>query len=315
MGVGSEGVVESRDIGQQTLLELLDSQKAAPVQFLFFQILEKALHNSVVIGVALGGKGLDHLQFVDDLAEVPGSKLRALICMKHDAFGNASQPYSIPQGVNRQEAVDFTSNPAGDDLSGIEIQDGTDVMEPSAHFYIGKVADPYQIGGFLVKSLGKKILTDTGILSAYRRFWWFNGAHFGQPHLFHQPVHPTFADGNAILPRKTKGYLLDSQPFVGAGINLQYPLPNLHVLLLPLGGLTPQVFVIGAAVDVKRPAENGDGILTGQGVDGFQPLPECGVKIAIAFFKMRFSSSSSALRFCRALICCAVRIVSSSTFT
>lgn len=170
-------------------------------------------------------------------------------------------------------------------------------MELSQNFYIGKVADPHQIGGFLVKSLGKKVLADASILFAYRRFWGLKGAHFWQLHLFHQPVHPTFADDNAMLPRKTEGHLLRPQPFVGPGVNLQYPLPNLHILLLPAGGLTPQVLVVGAAVDTKHPAEDGDGMLTGQGVDGVQSLSECGVKIAIAFFRMRFSSSSSALRF------------------
>ena len=119
----------------------------------------------------------------------------------------------------------------------------------------------------------------------------------GQSHLFHQPVHPTFADGNAILPRKTEGQLPDAQPLVGSGVKLQNPLPKLHILPLPAGGLMPQVLVVGAAVDLKHPAQDGDGMLAGQGLNGGCSLSECGVKIAIAFFKMRFSSSSSALRF------------------
>lgn len=57
------------------------------------------------------------------------------------------------------------------------------------------------------------------------------------------------------------------------------------------------MLVVGAAVDFKHPAQDGDGMLAGQGVDGGYSLSKCGVKIAIAFFKMRFSSSSSALRF------------------
>lgn len=57
------------------------------------------------------------------------------------------------------------------------------------------------------------------------------------------------------------------------------------------------MLIIGASVYTEYPAENGDGMLTRERVDGFQPLSECGVKIAIAFFRMRFSSSSSALRF------------------
>ena len=215
MGVGSAGVVEAGDIGHQALLELLDGPVVAPVQFLFFQILEKALHDSVVIGVALGGKGLDHPQLVDHLAEVPGSKLTSSIRMEHDTFGNAPQPYSIPQ---------------------VSIARNRSILLPTR-----------QTMTFLVKSLGKKVLADASILFAYRRFWRLNGAHFGQPHLFHQPVHPTSADDNAILPRKTEGHLLRTQPFVGPGVKCQYPLPNLHILLLLAGGLMPQVLVVGAA--------------------------------------------------------------------
>ena len=100
-----------------------------------------------------------------------------------------------------------------------------------------------------------------------------------------------------MLPRKTEGHLFYTQPFVGLGIYLQNPLSNLCVFLLPAGGLTPLVLVAGTAVDLQYPAEDGDGMLAGQGVNGVQSLSECGVKIAIAFFKMRFSSSSSALRF------------------
>ena len=100
-----------------------------------------------------------------------------------------------------------------------------------------------------------------------------------------------------MLPRKTEGHLFNAQPFVSLDVDLQDPLADLHVFLLPPGGLPPPVLVIGAAVDPQHPAEDGDGMLAGQGVDGFQSLSECGVNIAIAFFKMRFSSSNSALRF------------------
>lgn len=220
MGMGPDGVVEARNIGQQTLLKFLNGLIATSVQFLFFQILEKALHDGVVIGMALGRKRLNHPQLIDFFPEVSGSKLASLIRMEHNAFGDTPQSYSIMQGVNRQKPVNFASNPAGDDLSGIEIQNGADIMERSANFYIGKIANPHQIRSFLVKSLRKKVLTDVAFFFVCCRLGRLNRTHFGQSHLFHQPVHPTFADGNAIFPRKTERHLLCAQPFVGAGVNL-----------------------------------------------------------------------------------------------
>ena len=90
MGVGSLGVIEAGDIGQQTLLELPDGLESAPVQLLFFQILEEALHDRIVVWVTLGGEGLDHPQFIDDPAEISGGELRATIRMEHDALGDAA---------------------------------------------------------------------------------------------------------------------------------------------------------------------------------------------------------------------------------
>lgn len=297
MGMWSLDVIKAGDIGQQTLFELSDSLEIAAVQFLLFQILEEALHNRVVIRMALGGEGLDHSQLVDNPAEIRGGELRATIRMEHDALGDAAQPDRVPQGVQGQEAVDSAPDPAGDHLSGIEVQNGADVMELSTDSYIGKIADPDEIGRFLVKVLGEKILADVIIFLVGRRLWRLHGAHLGQFHLFHQPVHPTFADVYAMLPCKTEPHLPDAQPLVGSGIGLQDPSANLQVLLLPAGGLPPQVLVVGAAVDPEHAAEDRDAMLAGQGVDGAYSLSECGVKIAIAFFKMRFSSSSSALRF------------------
>ena len=50
-------------------------------------------------------------------------------------------------------------------------------------------------------------------------------------------------------------------------------------------------------------------------MDGIESLFECGVNMAIAFFRIRFSSSSWALRLCRSLICLAVIISPSTVLT
>lgn len=71
-----------------------------------------------------------------------------------------------------------------------------------------------------------------------------------------------------MLPRKAECHLLRAQSLVGLRIKLQYPLPKLHILLLPAGGLMPQVLIVGATVDSKHSAEDGDGMLRGQGIDG-----------------------------------------------
>ncbi len=75
------------------------------------------------------------------------------------------------------------------------------------------------------------------------------------------------------------------------------------------------MFVVGAPVDVQHPAEGFDVMQETQVMYGGQSLFECGVKMAIAFFKMRFSSSNCALRFWSSLTCFAVRTLPSSIST
>lgn len=89
MGVGSAGVVKAGDEGNQALVKLRNSQVGTPVQFFLLQMLEKALHDRIVVGMALCGKGLDHPQLIDHLAEVLSGELASPICVEHDALGNA----------------------------------------------------------------------------------------------------------------------------------------------------------------------------------------------------------------------------------
>ena len=53
-----------------------------------------------------------------------------------------------------------------------------------------------------------------------------------------------------------------------------------------------QELIVSTFVDPQYSAEDRDTVLSGKRFDGSQPLSECGVNIAMAFFSMRFSSSS-----------------------
>ena len=57
------------------------------------------------------------------------------------------------------------------------------------------------------------------------------------------------------------------------------------------------MLVVSTPVDIQDTAESFDTMLKTQFMNGVQSLFECGVNMAIAFFRIRFSSSSWALRF------------------
>ena len=66
--------------------------------------------------------------------------------MEHNAPGNTSAPDGIPQCGDGKEPIDPPAHPAGDDLSGIQVQDRADITEPTTHRDIGKIANPDHIG-------------------------------------------------------------------------------------------------------------------------------------------------------------------------
>ena len=101
------------------------------------------------------------------------------------------------------------------------------------------------------------------------QFHWCCRAHFRKIHLFHQPVHSTFADEYAILLRKTELHFPRTKAFIRFCINLQNLLLKQLIFPLPWRRLTVNVLVVGAPVHVKDSAEDGDAMLFRKSLDCF----------------------------------------------
>ena len=128
------------------------------------------------------------------------------------------------------------------------------------------------------------------------QFHWCCRAHFRKIHLFHQPVHSTFADGYAILLRKTEFHFPRAKAFIRIRIEFQNLLPKQLIFLLSVSRLTVTVLVVGAPVYIKDPAK-GWRCDADWKESGRHFVSVCvGREACNGFFKMRFSSSSSALR-------------------
>lgn len=243
--------------------------KMPPVQLLFFEIFEKTFHNGIVIGMSFPGKGRNHVEGIQFFSEIGRGKLSASVGMEHDALRNASVSDSIPESMECKEPIQSGADPVGNDPPGKQVQNDAEITEPLANPDIGKVADPDQIGSRLIKLLGKQILERLGDIRLFRRSGRFDSRHFGEIHFFHQPVHPTFADGYAKITCKTKPDFPAAQALAGFGVDLQDFLPNALIFLFSGRWLPVYVAVIGAAVDVEYPAKNGDTVLAGKRQDSF----------------------------------------------
>ena len=76
----------------------------------------------------------------------------AVICVDHDAFQFTTMLHSIVKCINDKKTVNFTTNPTGNHLTSIQIQNGTNIVKAFADTNIGEVANPDRI-----KSLSKLV--------------------------------------------------------------------------------------------------------------------------------------------------------------
>lgn len=202
-----------------------------------------------------------------------------------------------------------------DDFARKQIHDSAKIIVSAAGFHVSEVAYPNLIGQRRIEILRKMIDANALGFSRFCGFERLFGAHLGQIHGFQQTVHSSVADVDAIFSEKTKLELVYAEPLVRTGVKLDDPLLNLAIKKLTFRRFMIQKLVIRASVHPQNSAKRRDFVLAGQRFNGVQSLSECGVKIAMAFFSMRFSSSSWAFLFCRALICSAVMTVLSSILT
>lgn len=68
-------VAEAINVGKQTLFYLIQRLKMPPIQFLLFEICEKTFHNSIIIGMTLFGKRLDHVKRIQFFSQIDRGKL------------------------------------------------------------------------------------------------------------------------------------------------------------------------------------------------------------------------------------------------
>ena len=178
-----------------------------------------------------------------------------------------------------------------DDLSGKQIHDDAEIIPFSVDADIGKVTGPDKIRCFLSEILFQMIGTFT-VFSTFSRMKGLFGGRFWKSHAAHQPVHSPDADVNAIITLKNVSNLVCSETFIIVRIDLKDDAFDVLVFFDSGSKVFAEVLIISASVDFQDTAESLDVVLKAELMDSVQSLSECGVKMAIAFFKMRFSSSS-----------------------
>lgn len=138
-------VVELHIFGNP-FLEFVFRPVGAPVQFFLLQRGEEGLHHTVVVGRAPFGEGLRHMAIAQKSSEGLGCILASPVRVEDQIFAGISFLKCPLEGGGHQLRACPRRDFVGDHLSGIQIQDGADVVFLAAHRKLGAVSYPCRVG-------------------------------------------------------------------------------------------------------------------------------------------------------------------------
>lgn len=149
----SFGIVVPFDIFKNRKLRLLQRMVVFVVCFLFLEIFEGAFAAGIVKGTALFEKRLHNIKGIQKLPKCKGCILGSPVGMEHKTIRGVSFFVSLLEGSDNRFHICIGRDMPCNNFSGIQINHNAEIIPFPVCFYVGDVAGPYEIGGFLVKVL------------------------------------------------------------------------------------------------------------------------------------------------------------------
>ena len=122
--------------------------------------------------------------------------------MKDQAMRRLSSSNSVMESVDGQKTIHFGGNAISDDLARKQIKDDTKIVKPASSAKVSKITHPNEIWFWLIEILSENIFAGK-ILRGMTRARRLYSAHFREIHGFHESVHSTDTDMDAIITLKT----------------------------------------------------------------------------------------------------------------
>lgn len=138
-------VVELHIFGNP-FLEFVFRPVGAPVQFFLLQGGEERLHYTVIVGRASFGGGLRHMAIAQKNSEGLEGILASPVGVEDQIFAGIPFLKCLLEGGGHQLGACPGRDFVGNHLSGIQIQDGADVVFLAAHCKLGAVSYPCRVG-------------------------------------------------------------------------------------------------------------------------------------------------------------------------
>ena len=149
----SFGIVVPFDIFKNRELKLLQRMVAFGVCFFFLEIFEEAFAAGIVKWMAFFRKRLHNIKRIQKLMKCEGCVLGSPVGMEHKAIRGISFFVNLLEGSDNQFHIRIRRDMPCNNFSGVQIHHNTKIIPFPVCFYVGDIADPYEIGGFLVKVL------------------------------------------------------------------------------------------------------------------------------------------------------------------
>lgn len=166
----------------------------SPIQFLAFERGEKGFHDRVVTWFARRRKGLLHMECFEQFLKGKGGILCTPVAMENQTLRRPAFFISDPKGRCDKLAAVLLRNLVGNNFTGIEIEDRTDIVHLFVIGKISDIADPDLIGSgsgkLLFQPIGFLLCMETHIEA------FASCSNTGEIHLLHQFRNHSVADSH-----------------------------------------------------------------------------------------------------------------------
>lgn len=205
-------VVELHIFGNP-FLEFVFRPVGAPVQFFLLQRGEEGLHYTVIVGRAPFGEGLRHMAIAQKSSEGLGGILASPVGVEDQILAGIPFLKCLLESGGHQLGACPGRDFVGNHLSGIQIQDGADVVFLAAHCKLGAVSHPCRVGRTDVKLAIQNI---GGSLELHPLFVirLGSGAEAVKPQVMHDGEDGLFAGFVSPTLQYSKNFIGAKQPMV-----------------------------------------------------------------------------------------------------
>ena len=186
--------------------------------------------------------------------------------MEHETIGRIPLLISLFKGTHDQIDIRLPGDMPGDDFPGKQVDHNAEVVPLAACFDIREIADPNEIGSIL-RELLMQMIRAFALLTGRVLSPGLAGGHRRKVHAFHQAVHSSDTDMDAIITSEDVSDFIGAKPLIIISIDMEDRRFDLLILNRSGSRFGVEMLVIRAPIHPQDSAQSLDIMLKTQLMD------------------------------------------------